>query len=369
MATLEGALALDITSSHSDSNNVLFYDTIADIISSTEVLFPELTLEILDIIAMSEVITGPRNTHDILADNLSLSDGTLIGFLISILDSISTSDTPQEVHVLLSEVIDSLSVLDSPLSLVSLSSTISDIIEILDSISHGIPKVIAEIVAVSDILTDYVKAVNAIISTVLMSDSNIEFSTISLISTDTITQSDLANTSSLFNSFLSDSLIISIKDGDSGAEYISYLLSPETFSVSTYSNYNFYNSARYLDNYLFINSQGLFKYGGDTDNSEDITATIKTAALSFGTSNLKQIPNFYLGLSNSNKIVLKVSVDGKAVTYYKLNKTSENLTTQKISIGKGLIGRYFQFELITQENTQLEVESLEFYPLILKRKL
>ena len=42
--------------------------------------------------------------------------------------------------------------------------------------------------------------------------------------------------------------------------------------------------------------------------------------------------------------------------------------TQKVDIGKGLIGRYFQFELITQAS-EFNLEAIEFMPLEIRRKL
>ncbi len=63
-----------------------------------------------------------------------------------------------------------------------------------------------------------------------------------------------------------------------------------------------------------------------------------------------------------------IGVDGRKEAVYKLNKRTDNLQTQKFPLSKGLIGRYFQFELVTNANT-FNLESIEFYPLIIKRKL
>ena len=123
------------------------------------------------------------------------------------------------------------------------------------------------------------------------------------------------------------------------------------------------------DSVLFINKNGLFKYGGDTDNNEEIQASIKTAALSFGTAHLKRVLNVYLGVSNSGKVVIKASTDGKATTYYEITKTSENLQTQRITLGKGIVGRYWQFEIITKDNADFELESLDFLPITLSRRV
>ena len=298
-----------------------------------------------------------------------ISDNILVGYLYSILDTISTSETPSLVLTKISTIREELLVLDSTSSITVFINVISEITEILDTLLHGINKNVAEIVSMSETIADLSSFINTILSEILVSESNDDTSSIVLLLSESFTSSETISSTSIFNNILDEDIVIIIGDLDGGEEYVSYLLSPETFSVSTYSNYNFNHATKYLDNYLFINNSGLYKYGGTLDVSSYINAKIKTAALSFGTSNLKQLPNFYMGLSNSNEMVLKVSVDGSSTSYYKLTKQSENLQTQKIAIGKGLIGRYFQFEIITQENTEFELDNLEFYPLTLKRKI
>jgi len=332
-------------------------------------LSESLILKILERLDLSDNLTGPRTTTDNVAEVLSITDSILIGFIIPILESLVISDINNADITKVAEVKELILSLDSTSNLVTFNNTLLEVLDILDTLNYGVSKTITEIVALSDLVSSTLKAVNTIVSTILCSESVDIHSSIFLFNSEELSILDITENKVLFNSLLKDDLIISVGGIEGGEDYISYLLSPETFSISTYSNYDFYGSAKIDGKYLFINKNGLFKYGGDTDDGEDIISRIKTAAMSFGTSNLKQLPNFYMGLSNSNKIVLKVSVDGKADIFYKLNKTSENLETQKIAIGKGLIGRYFQFEIITQQNTQFELESLEFYPLTLKRKL
>lgn len=328
-----------------------------------------LTLTIKELLEASDAISGPRNTVDSITEVLDISDSIIIGYTIPILESLEASDNTTYVAAKIETIKELILSLDSTSNVVLFNNTLLEIISTLDVLDYGILKTVSETIAISEFVNAILHSINEIISEIVLSESLDIHSSIFLFNTDELIQSDVVEERSIFNSLINDDLLLLLGDLDGGNEYISYLLSPETFSVSTYSNYNFYDSTRLFEDYLFINSNGLFKYGGNTDNAEVITAKIQTAALTFGTSNLKQLPAVYMGLSNSNKLILKVSIDGRANVLYKLNKQTDSLQTQKISIGKGLIGRYFQFELITQENTQFELESLEFYPLTLKRKL
>ena len=150
--------------------------------------------------------------------------------------------------------------------------------------------------------------------------------------------------------------------------YLAYVLSPEQKSVTTYSNYSFDDCTKFGSKYLFCNSKGLYEYGGTSDDGDKIRSTIKTFAYDFKSSNLKQVPSVYLGITSSGSYVLRVSADGKGEAFYKLNKKTQGLNTQKVDIGKGIIGRYFQFELIS-DDTFFNIDQVEFYSLELKRKL
>jgi hypothetical protein len=181
-----------------------------------------------------------------------------------------------------------------------------------------------------------------------------------------ILSDNISSASFYYNSITDLITIVMAKPGSDS--YLAYLLAPESMNVSNYSNYNFDLSCRFDDKYLFANSVGLYEYGGKRDDGEPITAEFTTPAHSFSTSNLKQMPYFYLGVTSSSTLILKVRVDGKGEIIYKLNKHTNNLMTQKVDIGKGLIGRYFQFEIITDAD-DFDLESIEFCPLVIRRKL
>ncbi len=116
-------------------------------------------------------------------------------------------------------------------------------------------------------------------------------------------------------------------------------------------------------------NQGLYLFGGTLDETSYIKTKIKTASLDFDTSSMKQITSVILGATNSGKVVLKVSIDGDQTVYYELRPSSRNLENQRLKIGKGLYGRYWQFELITKENSTLDLDTFEVLPIIFKRKV
>lgn len=238
----------------------------------------------------------------------------------------------------------------------------------VDSLLHGILEDVLEVFGINQTFSDIHHAVSILLDSLSIIDSlDNTFIKIGIISDDIKV---LGNFSTIANFLisLSDGFVLSVPGVTRPNTYLAYLLNAETNSVSKYLNYNFTNCTKFGSKYLFGNSTGLYEYGGTDDDGEKITAHLKTVAYNFGTSNLKQVPEIYLGGVSSDKMVLKVNVDNKASVYYRLNRRIDDLSTQRIQLGKGLIGRYFQFELIT-DSVDLDIESLEFYPVILKRKI
>ena len=119
--------------------------------------------------------------------------------------------------------------------------------------------------------------------------------------------------------------------------------------------------------YLMADDTGLFQLGGVDDNGNPIIPTITTAALDFGTASIKQVPSILLG-TNGTDFILKVSIDGQSTVHYQINQLPTELGTKRLKIGKGLVGRNWQFTLIADNNSEFDIDSFEFYPIIFKRK-
>lgn len=323
---------------------------------------------ILEILTYLESYSSSHNSKVSVSESIQILDILRVLINVEIDEGLGFSDISVGIVGQVAAVLENLLINSEALHRQEGSSQVSESLLFSEDLRFGLLKSIVESLGLSETLIN--RAIN---TQKILETLNISFTsgqgTALFASIEELMSVDASTSSTAILTSIIEDLINIIVGADKDLEYLSYLLSPETFSVSTYTNYNFTGSCVYSSVPLFINREGLYKYGGDLDIGEDIVASIQTAALSFGSSNLKQVPNIYLGLSNSNSLVLKVAVDGQADILYNLHKRTEGLQTQKISIGKGLIGRYFQFELITQDSTQFELESIEFLPITLKRKL
>ncbi len=342
---------------------------INDIIQLNSSYILDLIIRIIDEFNNNENVDLSITRSLGILEYIAFNDDAFIQQLEQLTESLSISySLSEEVNKLLL-IIEQLKKSDEVTTIQDVNQILVELISVFDS-----PELFNH-----ELIQDNLQLVSAIINSINLYTKILLNTTLSIstansliylnILSDNLSIDDLLNSNSISEILEQANIIFKVGGYDNNNEYISYLLEPETFSVSTYSNYNFTGSCKFNNEYLFINREGLYKYGGEMDEDNYITAKVQTSALDFNTSNLKQVPYFYIGVTNSNKLLLKLSVDGKATVYYRLNKKTQYLSNQKISIGKGLIGRYFQFELITEDNTDFNMESIEFTPLILKRKL
>ncbi len=151
--------------------------------------------------------------------------------------------------------------------------------------------------------------------------------------------------------------------------YSGWVMNPENYAVSKYNNFAFTSSVKLDTEYIFGNSSGLYELGGTLDDADYIQSRVKTAAMTFGSSNMKQVPEIYLGADNSGTVILIVHTDDNATAYYELVPATQGLATQLIKTGKGLYGRWWQFELVTKENSTFDLDTFEMFPIQFGRKL
>ena len=247
--------------------------------------------------------------------------------------------------------------------IVASAFTVSDLLTLLNVV-----EIVSENIEVADTASSLFIAISTIVELINPSDTVSNSVGLSVIHVDSLTLEDILSSASGFSNTITEDAVFVITLDDGTKVYQGITLNPETFAVSEYDNFSFNSTTNFQGNYLLASPTGLFSMGGDTDDGEYITAKMKTASLDFGTSSLKQCPKMYLGINNDSSLILRVSVDGQTTSSYQLDIDSTNLSTQMFDIGKGLKGRYWQFELQSKANSTLDLDEMEFFPIQWGRK-
>jgi hypothetical protein len=158
-----------------------------------------------------------------------------------------------------------------------------------------------------------------------------------------------------------------------GEMYVGWVLNAETNAPSQYTNYSFDSMCELGGRYYGVNSSGLFLLDGDDDDGAPIEASILTGQLDFGIPELKRVEEAYIGYSASGNLVLKliVSQSGTRTEYwYEANNLTPGEPTEtKVTPGKGMRSRYFQFELTNKNGADFEIDRIDLVPIALSRRI
>lgn len=144
----------------------------------------------------------------------------------------------------------------------------------------------------------------------------------------------------------------------------------EAMALSTYSNFPFNSFALFNGLALGACDSGIFSLGGNTDNGALIQAAARVGISDFGTSFLKRVDRVYVGYRTDGNLVLRVFTDEVNVRDYLLSATGKSgLHGNHARLGKGLVARYWQFELRNQDGADFEMNMIELKPTKLRRRV
>ena len=267
------------------------------------------------------------------------------------------------------QILDSLQVSHSHLTSAQMYSLVASGMALTDIIGIGASvEVLEDTFAMGDALSKSFSSHISLLEDLALADTSGDFLKVTVACSESLTLSDMLDSAASLRSALEDGMQFIISGADGGEAYIGIVMTPDTYAITEYDNYAFNSSANFRGEYLLAARTGLYLMGGDLDNGEFITSKIKTASMDFESSNLKQVPTMYLGVTSDASVILQVTTDGEDSAFYQLDLNSHNLSTQVIDIGKGLRGRYWQFNLETKDNSTFDLDSIELFPVVWGRK-
>lgn len=134
-----------------------------------------------------------------------------------------------------------------------------------------------------------------------------------------------------------------------------------------YEGYDF-NSFMTLDGQTYgVNSTGIHRLSGTTDDGASIVSTVDFGDLNFGSGNRKALPYVYVGMASSGRTVLKVDSDGQTY-YYAARDSTEQMKTHRFEPGRGLRSTFYGLS-ITSDGEAFDLHNIDFQPVELKRSL
>lgn len=307
---------------------------------------------------------GVTGSFSIIAiDSLNISNRVYVGFPTSIIDSLELTGTVVVNKDQFISILDEIEIFEQLATSAVFHNTITDSFTINESTDRFFSGIISEVFNLSETLVIQLVAEATANETVVLTDTSSGSIGLTAELLSSILIDNSTGTTSNLSIEVEDN--INVTDSYKNLNIETYVMNPENYAVTKYT-LGFTEATAFDNKFLFADGAGLYELGGTTDNGTAIVSTITTPALDFDTSNIKQIPSVMLG-TNGTDIILKVSVDGSNTVHYEVTDKSSALMTKHIKLGKGLIGRYWQFSLIT-DSADFDLDTFEFYPIIFKRK-
>ena len=149
--------------------------------------------------------------------------------------------------------------------------------------------------------------------------------------------------------------------------FTTWAMNTRTGAVTEYQNYEFNSFAKVGDTYVGASATGLYELVGDDDQGLDIAARIKGGFMQFGSTRLSRLKAAYIATRGEGEFVLRIETGDGAV--YDYTCSTRNMRSTKVHMGKGQRARYFAFELISTDGHDFDLDTLEFVPLVVQRRV
>lgn len=146
-----------------------------------------------------------------------------------------------------------------------------------------------------------------------------------------------------------------------------WAMNTRTNALTEYWNWNFNSFTNMGRKYIAANSQGLYELDGDRDVTTNIMAYIAGGSVQFNGAKFAGLKGVYIGMNAQGMFLLKlVAGDGRQYIYQ--TAAQPNYMTSKVTVGKGLRSRYFQWELVMQ-GPDFDIDTVEFIPMVSDRRV
>lgn len=351
--------------------------------SSTWIVSDQLVMtDSFDIQVLLSVLSGLRLTDRLsylatlqmaLSDSFVARDYFIVVFEATIADDLAFADLASTTLQLIMALADEMVLADSQLNWLSAITTIVSAMVLSDRL-----RFIAEMGVVDElVLTDLIFAqqslVARIISELILADEVTGQMTMLVFLKDSFALSDeLTGTMDLLMELL-DNFNLRVRfNTPEGVQYTGYSMNTLNAAMSENTNFNFNSFASPGGLTLAAGKEGIYLLGGDTDQGNPIPASVRLGLTDFGTSVLKHVPNAYVGYTADGRLVMKVTTtDGgkKKENWYGLApRVADSPIEGRFDVVKGLVARYWGFEVVNVDGADFELDSLKVWPMQVQRR-
>lgn len=155
------------------------------------------------------------------------------------------------------------------------------------------------------------------------------------------------------------------------ATFRTWVLNLRRGALTEYNNFTYNSFAQFNGQLLAASSDGLFALDNtDTDDGEDIDASVITAQTDFGSTKLKRVPRLYVGYKSAGDMELHTITSEDGTRKYLLTRNGiAGIQHRRVPMNRGPKTRYWQFGIANRDGADFLIESLSAYPENVARKV
>ena len=146
-------------------------------------------------------------------------------------------------------------------------------------------------------------------------------------------------------------------------------LDENTRATTQYTNFNFRGMCNFNGKRYGVNSSGLYRICGDTDNGVDIDAYFEPVVTDFGIDNPKRVRFMYFGYESNGNLLITAQADEQVERTYTVDNSKTGSrdagiakTAQqrhRVPIGRDGSGRYWRFQIANVDGCDFAVDTIQ----------
>lgn len=322
-------------------------------------------------LAFGEILSPKRHQFSTLTDELAYNDALAVAWRLAIEEGVGFAGEAARNVIKLAAIVDTLAALGVVTNRVDAVAALSTVLSVNALLATGWHMSAIDTVEFQEALEAQLRAVTTLVDSAAFGATPAPAIRITAVLSDAMEVGDDIGTALRAFESLSEEILFytTLRLGD--AEYAGWVLNQG--AVSEYRNYPFNGFIRFEGKYYGTADDGLYLLEGNTDAGDPIDAWVTTALMDFGTGKLKRIPDVYLGFAGGSSVVLKVITTHRGVQtehhYTATVPAGEVMHPAHIKIGRGLKSVYWQFALCNVAGGDLDLDHIQWRPLILDRRL
>jgi hypothetical protein len=290
-------------------------------------------------------------------------------------EALGLGDDPAATSEYLAQLVDAIALHAGEANLLDAQDVVVEAIALGDAHAFVWPAAIAEHLGLTDASSTLLEAWNRIIDGVRLAATPTHSATLTAIVTEEMALAASTTTAAELFALVREGLALMVTVALDDGVYMGWVFHAGPNAYTSYSNVNFNSFCQMPDGrYYGAMPDGLYLLEGDDDAGTDIAAHVRAGLENFGTQRMKRMPMMYVGYRTNGDVLLKVvttSPEGdKREDIYKLEqRTADAMRESRVKIGRGLKSVYWGFELANVDGADFEIDSVEFFPMVLDRRV